>query len=469
MPRHRRPTRPVSLRATLFADSQSWLVGLAIFTLASFLLFGGGPNSPGLRVGIMLATGAACVVAFGSLGGLRRLKELPLVETLCWASLIAVPLLQLIPLPPSIWTALPGRGTETDILALADQSSAWLPITLNRVATLSALAMTLALGGILLAGLTLSEKHIRRLLIAVIACLALSFVVGAVQLSSSGRLLTFYPTSHQGLLLGFFSNRNHQALLIAVSILVVGYLIGTSRIPPRQRLAAFGFFAFIALAGAFGTASRMGLALCVASSFAAPFLFLGATVARKTYLLGAGGGLIAILTGLATLSGTAGRALDRYGDVGGDYRWTIWERSVDLIGDYFPYGTGLGSFSDVYQKYERLDWLLPNYVNDAHNDYIQLAIEAGASGLILLMLIVVMLVRATIFTASPIAGSRPGQTNLAKLGVAIILLILAHSVVDYPLRRPAIAAIFTLALALIFRQYRRHAAASRNVPDLAAA
>ncbi|MBJ7437627.1 MAG: O-antigen ligase family protein [Sphingopyxis sp.] len=469
MPRHRRHPPSARLGATLFLDSQSWLVGLAMCALVSFLLFGGGPNSAGLRMGIMLAMGAACLLVFGSLGGLRRLRDLPLVETLCWAALIAVPLLQLIPLPPGIWTSLPGRGTETQILVLADQAAAWLPITLNRAATLSALAMTLTLGGILLAGITLPDKGVRHLLIAVIACLALSFVVGAVQLSSSGRLLTFYPTSHKGLLLGFFSNRNHQALLIAVSVLVAGYLIGTSRVPPRQRLALFGFYAFVALAGAFGTASRMGLALCVAASFAAPFLFLGATMARKTYLMAAGGGLVATLAGLASLSGTAGRSLDRFGDVGGDYRWTIWDRSMNLIGDYFPYGTGLGSFSDVYQKYERLEWLLPNYVNDAHNDYIQLIIETGAQGLFLLLLVLAVLVRAAVFAASAGNSRRTGSTDLAKLGIAIILLILAHSVVDYPLRRPAIAAIFTLALALIFRQYLRYGAASHKAPDSTAA
>lgn len=416
----------------------------------------------------MLATGATCVIAFGSRGGIRKLSQLPLIETLCWAGLIAIPLLQLMPLPPFIWTALPGRSTETQILVLADQASTWLPMTLNRPATLSALGLILSLGGILLAGMMLGEKAIRQILIAIMVFVALSLIVGAVQLSSSGRLLTFYATSHKGLLLGFFSNRNHQALLIAISILIAGYLIGTSRVPPRQRLALFGFYAFVAFASAFATASRMGLALCLAASFAAPFMFLGVSMARKTYILAAAGGLITILVGIAGLSGLAGRALDRYGDVGGDYRWTIWERSVAIMGDYFPFGTGLGSFSDVYQKYERLEWLLPNYVNDVHNDYIQLLIEAGAPGLLILLILLAVLFRAALSNA-PSSGRKTGSAILARLGIGTILLTLAHSVVDYPLHRPAIAVTFAIALGLIFRQRLRPGAADQKAVDPAVA
>lgn len=468
MPRHRRSSPSRSRTARSF-DSRSLHVGLAIFAVWSFLLFGGGGPTNGLRLGIMLATGAACVVAFGSQGGMRKLGQLPLVEMLCWAGLIAIPLLQLIPLPPSIWTALPGRGAETQILVLADQGSSWLPMTLNRTATWSALGIILSLGGILLAAIMLGEKAIRQILVAIMVFVALSLVVGAVQLSSSGRLLTFYATSHQGLLLGFFSNRNHQALLIAISILIAGYLIGTSRVPPRQRLALFGFYAFVAIAAAFATASRMGLALCLAASFAAPFLFLGASMARRTYIAAAAGGLVAILAGIAGLSGSAGRALDRYGDVGGDYRWTIWERSIALMGDYFPFGTGLGSFSDVYQKYERLDWLLPNYVNDVHNDYIQLVIETGAVGLLLLLVLFAVLFRAALLNASASNARKTGSGTLAKLGIGIILLILAHSVVDYPLHRPAISMTFAIALALIFRQRLRSGAPDQKAAEPAVA
>lgn len=467
MPRPRRLSffRPGRASAT---EGLNWRLWVAIGALLGFVVLGGGPLNPGFGANLMLALGGACLLAFAAQGSLRRLFDLPLIEIFCWIAIVAVPLLQLVPLPPSFWSALPGHDVETEILALAGQSGAWRPLTLDFGATLATFAMTLALGGVFLSGLSLPEKAISKLLIALAAVIALSILVGALQLSSSGRMMNFYVTSHRGLLLGFFANRNHQALLIAIGILVVGYLIGKSHLPKRQHLALFGLCAFVLFSAAFGTASRTGLAMCLVASFAAPFLFLDASIRRRNAIIG-GGLLVGVLAGLTSISGTAGRALERYGDVGADYRWTIWERSVVPLGDYFPFGSGLGTFADVYQKYEQVDWLLPNYVNDAHNDYLQLVIETGLPGIVALLLLLAVLARAIWMTHSPDRHGNTGPTSLTKLGTSIIFLILAHSFVDYPLRRPATAAIFVLALALVFRQRLKRIETDRKVIDSARA
>lgn len=463
MPRpHRRP----SLFQRGRSDSRGaadWRLWLAIATVTGFLLLGGGPIAAGFGAGIILTLGGACLLLFGAQGGLRRIADLPAIEALVLVAIVALPLLQLVPLPPALWTALPGREVETQILTIAGQSGAWRPLTLDYAGALSTLALTLALGGVFLAGLTLPDKAVRTLLVAVAVCAVLSILVGALQLSTSGRVMTFYPNASRGLLLGFMANRNHQALFIATGILVAGYLIGKSRLPQRQHLALFGIIAFVCFAAAFGTASRMGLALCLVASFVAPFLFLGAEIRRRNALVG-GGLLAVVLIGLASISGSAGRALERYGDVGADYRWTIWERSIAIVPDYFPVGTGFGSFADVYQKYEKLDWLLPQYVNAAHNDYLQLVFEAGLPGLIVMLLFATTLVRAVLISRPPDRHGRTGPTTLAKLGLAIIALILVHSIVDYPLRRPAMGVMFALALALVFRQRLKARATHRNAP-----
>ncbi len=466
MPRPNRRPSPFQRGRTDFGAAADWRLWLAIATVASFLLFGGGPISTNFGAGIILTLGAACLLLFGAQGGLRRIADLPAIEALVLIAFVALPLLQLVPLPPALWTALPGRELEAQILAIAGQSGAWRPLTLDYAGALSTLALTLALGGVFLAGLTLPDKAIRALLIAVAVCGVLSILVGAIQLSTFSRTMTFYPVSSHGLLLGFMANRNHQALFIATGILVAGYLIGKSRLPQRQHLALFGIVAFVCFAAAFGTASRMGLALCLLASFAAPFLFLGAKIRRRNALIG-GGFLALVLIGLANMSGRAGRALERYGDIGADYRWTMWERSLAIVPDYFPAGTGFGSFADVYQKYEKLDWLVPQYVNAAHNDYLQLVFEAGLLGLILMLLFAATFVRAVLISRPPDRQGRTGPTTLAKLGLAIIALILIHSVVDYPLRRPAMGAMFALALALVFRQQLNTRAGHRNTPDSA--
>src|SRR5438045_7942021 len=48
--------------------------------------------------------------------------------------------------------------------------------------------------------------------------------------------------------------------------------------------------------------------------------------------------------------------------------------------NYAPVGSGLGSFVPVFQLFERPDTVLKQYVNHAHNDYIELFIETGLLG-----------------------------------------------------------------------------------------
>jgi len=419
-------------------------------SLVLFLILGGGPISANVANLIMLFGGACCLLIVGSKGGLSALRQLPAVELLTVVAVVTIPLIQLVPFPPSLWNSLPGRETENALLHLAGLSSSWLPITLDRAATMATVAFALAFGGLFLAGLSLREADLKRLLILMVCCTVLSIALGAIQLSTSGQL-TLYPSSHRGLLLGFFANRNHQSLFLAVSILTIAYLVSRSGLTRRRALILFGFCSFIGLAAAFGTASRMGLALCLLAVAGGPLVFLDVQLRRRMTVFVTAIGVAALIA-LINISQVASGTLTRYGDVTADYRWTIWQRSVVLMRDYFPVGTGIGAYADVFKKYERLEWLRPQYVNAAHNDYIQLMVETGMLGLILLLLLGVILVRSAHFNFGEPGAAGRRDAGLARLGLCVIALVLIHSLVDYPLRRPAIGAIFALSLAFVLRQ-----------------
>jgi O-antigen ligase len=214
----------------------------------------------------------------------------------------------------------------------------------------------------------------------------------------------------------------------------------------------FGIFALMAVAAAVGTASRAGMALTGVALISVPVLFLEARLKSRAYLAGLAAAAAVAVTGIVSMSGAAGKAIARYDEVSGDYRWTIWERSAAIIPDYFPFGSGLGTFADVYMKYEQIEWLRPTFVNHAHNEYIQIAIEAGLLGCAVAALLIALLVRSGLAAWRGLRidpKSQPWQ--LSVLGLAIILLILMHSTVDYPLRRPALAALFAFALGLVLR------------------
>ena len=142
----------------------------------------------------------------------------------------------------------------------------------------------------------------------------------------------------------------------------------------------------------------------------------------------------------------------RVGDVDDDLRWRFTEWSWPLIQQYWPSGSGFGSFATLFAAHERLEWVKPTAVNAVHNDYLQLLLEGGVPAVLLLVALL-----AGVAVAAR-RGLRLGRRDPARreliAGLAIVGLCLLHSLVDYPLRRPAAWLFLALALAAIFRAGR---------------
>ena len=84
-------------------------------------------------------------------------------------------------------------------------------------------------------------------------------------------------------------------------------------------------------------------------------------------------------------------------------------------------------------------------VNHAHNDYLEIALELGLPGLVLVLLFALWWLRRSLAVwreDSPFIAS-------GRAGSVIIGLVLMHSLVDYPIRSSAIAAIFAIGCALL--------------------
>ena len=62
-----------------------------------------------------------------------------------------------------------------------------------------------------------------------------------------------------------------------------------------------------------------------------------------------------------------------------------------MIWHYAPFGGGFGSFEAAYKIVEPVNLLSLQYLNHAHNDYLELAIEAGLPGLALAGLWIVLI------------------------------------------------------------------------------
>jgi O-antigen ligase len=101
-------------------------------------------------------------------------------------------------------------------------------------------------------------------------------------------------------------------------------------------------------------------------------------------------------------------------------------------------GWGLGTFADVYPQYK--SFYRNFYLDEAHNDYLQLLIEVGAAGFIIMIWFLWLVFRS----AAKKMRNWPTDINgaVALSAVLGIVGILAHSLVDFNLQVPANAALF---------------------------
>ena len=127
-------------------------------------------------------------------------------------ALAALPLLQLLPLPPWLWTALPNK--YDDVVDALGQASRWMPISVSPHNTwLSALGLIAPLA-IFFAVLLLPYRERRWLSLIIIAVGTLSVFIGLLQAAQGpASPLRFFDFTDVTDAVGFFANRNHFAAL----------------------------------------------------------------------------------------------------------------------------------------------------------------------------------------------------------------------------------------------------------------
>src|SRR5262249_23234470 len=123
-------------------------------------------------------------------------------------AIFAWPLLQLIPMPPSLWSGLPGREEIASAYEAAGMTLPWLPISLYPSAPWLGLLGLLPATAIFLAMLSI-ERRSRRLVILLIFII----VFGSVLLD----MLQVMGGGHDRAV-GFFANANHNAAFLYSAI-----------------------------------------------------------------------------------------------------------------------------------------------------------------------------------------------------------------------------------------------------------
>jgi hypothetical protein len=441
---------------------------LCAVMLVASLILGGGTRSGFLSDAILQLLAIPLLLA-----SLWRVFDVPLTRQMRLAlpfclAIAVLPLVQLVPLPPWLWTALPNRQPSAEAFDIVSHTVPWMPISVSPQATwLSALSVVPPLA-IFLATLLLPYRERRWLSLVVIVVGIVSVFVGLVQVAQGhDSPLRFFEMTNPTDAVGFFANRNHfAALLYCLMLFAVAWTVQTTavgRVPRNQKkdeyatasiVASIGAFTalVILLAGEFTTRSRAGLGLTMVALFGA--LALGFSDRRassrgthnKKLLLGA-----VALAVTFSLQFALYRVLDRASDPIQDDRPIFAGTTIEAANAYMPLGSGLGTFVPIYAMFEKPENASEAYVNHAHNDILEVWLETGALGLGLMGLFAVWLVRRSveIWRSPPVDGANELDWSLARAATIAVALIVAHSYFDYPLRTAAMMAIMAFACALL--------------------
>ncbi len=367
-------------------------------------------------------------------------------------------LMQFVPLPTGIWTALPGRGFVFDGFKLLGIAPAAMPISLSPYDSLSALLAIFPPIGMLAAILILRAYSAFWLAAALIAGAIAGVLLGILQVSSpipEQSPWYLYKISNFGAATGFFANSNHMASLMLAAIpfiAAVGSTLRGETKDVRARSAGVAVAAsglVIVILGIILNQSLAGYGLGIPVVLASLVILFGLP-ARWTARALAGIGLAAIAAIALLWTSPISPRLDDFGASGSfTSRRQIATMSLALAQEVAPVGSGLGTFPKIYQLKEDPTAVDRYYVNHAHNDYLELAIETGLPGIVLILIFLVWWWRAIWSMLRS-----PAADQFALAGAIASAAILLHSIVDYPLRTSAISAVFAMSLALILQSRR---------------
>ncbi len=412
--------------------------------LALAVLVGGGGVAYGLsNLAVQLL--ALLLLALAPDGVARFLREAPRLLLVLVAASCALPLIQLIPLPPGLWTGLPGQGLVRDAFLLSGDEAAWKRLSVAALPTFVAFLGTLAPLAIVALGWGLAPRELGALHRAAVfiglACAGFGMVLVA-----AGNSTGIYPEPPQaGVLFSTFANRNSAALFLVCGLILLASL------PVRRPLAGSELAlrivgAVILLLGVILTQSRSGIALLLVPGLLGGARLLTTSRGMRAKLIAALAlGITVIASGaVLTLSSRVETSLARFDDLE-DMRPAMWEDGISVARQYWPAGAGMGTFDDVFQTGESLEYVSPRRAGRAHNDYIEVAIEAGLPGLILIAGWLIWIGRASWLALRHRAGWPAAGAGAVLAAVAL------QSIVDYPLRNEAMLCFAALAVLLLAR------------------
>lgn len=431
----------------------------AVLLVFAPLFYGGNRPLP-LMAMELLACGLMLVCA----REWRVLMQLSPLARAWLGVLIVLPGVYLIPFPFS------PAGTEiyAQVLQLAGVETAWRPLAVVPAQTERswyALALPLAM---FFAVMVLHQRYIPTLIFVAVFVTAGEALLGVLQyLGGPTSVLRFGIPHYPDSAIGTYPNRNHlaglleMALPVALALMVSAvshadrfihspfeHLWSFSR-QRNMRIAVGAAVVLLLLIGLVLTRSRTGMALAGVGVLISILVFARAgegarAVVRPIAWVVGSGLMVLVLLGLIPIL-MRFVTLDPLHDV----RWTVFARTIELAGIFFPLGSGPGTFSSVFPRVQPPD--LRYFINHAHNDYLEWVVEAGLFALVLVVIFGVLFVQRWWYLWRRCIDQTEAS-SLVQMAAGLSLGLLAiHSLVDFNLRIPANQLYFAFWAGVFFR------------------
>lgn len=430
-----------------------------VYLLAVLLL--GGASAAGFSGNLLLQLLGAGLIGWTvwstPAGGALKIGLKPF-----FVALAVLALVQFVPLPPALWSALPGRSGVLAGFETLGVPAPWFTLSLAPWHSLASFAWWIPAVALFVAMRAPQAPSTRLTIwtITAVACVSIAF--GAMQ-AGAGQLY-FYAITNIGAGPGFFANSNHQgSFLLAALALYGGWLIGTLRATGRKVNWFAGpqmVQASVGLLLMFGVVVSNSLACLL---LLAPVLIGLLFAARPDWRLPtplALLGVAVVVGGFAAylLLNPATNDLAGKGVLAGISRHEFLQTGSRILRDFAPTGSGVGTFLELYRWYENPEIVGGTFVNHAHDDLLELLIETGVFGLVAVLLFLLWFVpRAWTLWG----GSRRNPVQLAAS--LVIGVELVHSLVDYPLRTAAMSSVMAIACVLLVRPAEvTHSGSSRR-------
>ncbi|MEO7278201.1 MAG: O-antigen ligase family protein [Sphingomicrobium sp.] len=409
-----------------------------------------GGSAQGIWANMVLQLIGLAIIAWAAAAAVKEPLVRPAAQLLGLAALaVALVVVQLVPLPASIWSGLGARHALASDYGLLGLRVPALSISLtpyNSVDSLLGLIPPLAM---ICAIVRLKAARGSFLAVALIAGAIAGVLVGALQVGTTSADASpwyFYPETNLGVAVGFFANANHMAILLVATVPFLAALVAAARRANIQHLSAL-----IAVATGAGLVILVGIA--INGSIAAYGLVIPVVLASAAIITPARGLVrpalltlsILMLVGGVGLIASSSATPGSFGvSTSVQTRQVMGETTLRAVRDFMPLGSGLGSFRKVYPMYEEPAKVDTTYVVHAHDDYAELALETGVPGIVLILLFLIWWA-----TSSWRNWRSVENAPFACAASVSTAAILAHSLVDFPLRTAAISALFGFCLALL--------------------